>query len=257
MSGYYQETVLDVRHWTNTLFSFTTTRNPSFRYENGQFAMMGIEVEGKPLVRAYSMVSPNYDEALEWFSIKVPDGPLTSRLQDIQVGDPVLVSKKPVGTLIIDNLRPGRRLYLLSTGTGLAPFMSIIRDPDTYERFEKIVLVHGCRFVAELAYADRITKELPQDEYLGEMIREKLIYYPTVTREPFEHRGRVTDLITGGRLFDDIDLPPLNADNDRVMLCGNPDLLADMKPILEERGFSEGSNNHPAEYIIEKAFVER
>lgn len=257
MNGYYQETVLDVRHWTNTLFSFKTTRNPSFRYENGQFAMMGIEVEGKPLVRAYSMVSPNYDEALEWFSIKVPDGPLTSRLQDIQVGDPVLVSKKPVGTLIIDNLRPGRRLYLLSTGTGLAPFMSIIRDPDTYERFEKIVLVHGCRFVAELAYADRITKELPQDEYLGEMIREKLIYYPTVTREPFEHRGRVTDLITGGRLFDDINLPPLNADNDRVMLCGNPDLLADMKPILEERGFSEGSNNRPAEYIIEKAFVER
>ncbi|MEM7747312.1 MAG: ferredoxin--NADP reductase [Pseudomonadota bacterium] len=257
MSGYYQETVLDVRHWTNTLFSFTTTRNPAFRYENGQFAMMGIEVEGKPLVRAYSMVSPNYDEALEWFSIKVPDGPLTSRLQDIQVGDPVLVSKKPVGTLIIDNLQPGRRLYLLSTGTGLAPFMSIIRDPETYERFERVVLVHGCRFVAELAYADRITEELPQDEYLGELIREKLIYYPTVTREPFEHRGRVTDLITGGRLFDDIGLPPLDAAEDRVMLCGNPDLLADMKPILEGRGFSEGSNNRPAEYIIEKAFVER
>ncbi|MEM8972852.1 MAG: ferredoxin--NADP reductase [Pseudomonadota bacterium] len=257
MSGYYQETVLDVRHWTNTLFSFTTTRNPAFRYENGQFAMMGIEVEGKPLVRAYSMVSPNYDEALEWFSIKVPDGPLTSRLQDIQIGDPVLVSKKPVGTLIIDNLQPGRRLYLLSTGTGLAPFMSIIRDPETYERFERVVLVHGCRFVAELAYADRITEELPQDEYLGELIREKLIYYPTVTREPFEHRGRVTDLITGGRLFDDIGLPPLDAAEDRVMLCGNPDLLADMKPILEGRGFSEGSNNRPAEYIIEKAFVER
>ncbi len=201
--------------------------------------------------------SNNHDEALEWFSIKVPDGPLTSRLQDIQVGDPVLVSKKPVGTLVIDSLLPGRRLYLLSTGTGLAPFMSIIRDPETYARFEKVILVHGCRFVAELAYADRITQDLPNDEFLGEMISEQLIYYPTVTREPFEHRGRVTDLITGGRLFEDISLPPLNPADDRVMLCGNPDLLADMKPILEERGFTEGASNHPAEYVIEKAFVER
>lgn len=257
MSAYYHETVVDVRHWTETLFSFRTTRNAAFRYENGQFAMMGLDIEGKPLVRAYSMVSPNYDEELEWFSIKVPDGPLTSRLQNIQVGDPILVSKKPVGTLIIENLRPGRRLYLLSTGTGLAPFMSIIRDPETYERFDKIVLVHGCRFVSELAYAERITEELPNDEYIGEFVREQLIYYPTVTREPFEHRGRVTDLITSGKLFAEIGLPPINPDDDRVMLCGNPELLVDMKQILEDRGLTEGTNNRPAEYVIEKAFVEK
>lgn len=257
MGAYTQETVLDVRHWTDTLFSFVTTRNAAFRFENGQFAMMGMEVEGKPLVRAYSMASPNYDEQLEWFSIKVPDGPLTSRLQHVKTGDPILVGRKPVGTLIVNSLNPGRRLYLLSTGTGLAPFMSIIRDPETYERFEKIVLVHGCRLVSELAYAERITKDLPNDEYIGEMVRDQLIYYPTVTREPFSHQGRITDLITSGKLFRDLDLPELNAEDDRVMLCGNPDLLTDMKTILEDKGLNEGANNKPAEYVIEKAFVER
>jgi len=257
MSGYYNESVLNVRHWTDTLFSFTTTRDPAFRYENGQFAMIGIEVEGKPLVRAYSMVSPNYNEDLEWFSIKVPDGPLTSKLQNIKTGDPILISKKPVGTLIIDNLSPGKRLYLLSTGTGLAPFMSIIADPTTYERFEHVVLVHGCRYVAELAYAERITKDLPNHEFLGELVRDQLIYYPTVTREPFEHSGRITDLIVSGKLFEDIGMPALDPAEDRVMLCGNPDLLVDMKTILEERGMGEGSNNNPAEYVVEKAFVEK
>jgi len=257
MSGYYHETVLDVRHWTDTLFSFTTTRNPAFRYENGQFAMMGIEVDGKPLVRAYSMASPNYNEDLEWFSIKVPNGPLTSRLQNIKVGDPILVSKKPVGTLIIDNVSPAERLYLLSTGTGLAPFMSIVADPATYERFKHVILVHGCRYVAELAYSERITQELPNHELLGEMVREQLIYYPTVTREPFEHHGRITDLVTSGKLCDDIAMPPLHPAQDRVMLCGNPNLLADMKGILEARGFTEGSSNRPAEYVVEKAFVEK
>ena len=257
MSGFYHETVLDVRHWTDTLFSFTTTRNPAFRYENGQFTMIGIEADGKPLMRAYSMVSPNYHENLEWLSIKVPNGPLTSRLQNIKAGDTILVSKKPVGTLIIDNLTPGKRLYLLSTGTGLAPFMSIIADPMTYERFEHVVLVHGCRYVAELAYADRINKELPNHEFLGELVREKLIYYPTVTREPFEHCGRITDLIVSGKLFADIAMPPVDPAADRVMLCGNPNLLVDMKIILEERGLKEGSNNNPAEYVVEKAFVEK
>ena len=257
MSGYYQEAVLDVRHWTDTLFSFTTTRDPAFRYENGQFAMIGLEVDGKPLARAYSMVSPNYNEDLEWFSIKVPDGPLTSRLQNIKAGDPVLISKKPVGTLIVDNLSPGKRLYLLSTGTGLAPFMSIIADPATYERFEHVVLVHGCRYVAELAYAERITKDLPNHEFLGELVREQLIYYPTVTREPFERPGRITDLIVSGKLFEDVGMPALDPAHDRVMLCGNPDLLVDMKTILEDRGLSEGSNNNPAEYVVEKAFVEK
>lgn len=257
MSAYNEETVLEVKHWTDTLFSFKTTRTPSFRYENGQFAMMGIENEGRPLVRAYSMVSPNYEEELEFFSIKVPDGPLTSKLQHIREGDRILISKKPTGTLIIDNLLPGRNLYLLSTGTGLAPFMSIIRDPNTYERFEKVVLVHGCRHIAELAYGERIQKELPNDEFIGEMIREQLIYYPTVTREPFTHRGRVTDLITSGQMFTDMGIARMAASDDRVMLCGSPQMLADMKVMLEGMGFNEGSSGKPAQYVVEKAFVER
>ncbi len=257
MSAYNEETVLEVKHWTDTLFSFKTTRTPSFRYENGQFAMMGIENEGRPLVRAYSMVSPNYDEELEFFSIKVPNGPLTSKLQHIREGDRILISKKPTGTLIIDNLLPGRNLYLLSTGTGLAPFMSIIRDPNTYERFEKVVLVHGCRHIAELAYGERIQKELPNDEFIGELIREQLIYYPTVTREPFTHRGRVTDLITSGKMFEDMGIAPMAASDDRVMLCGSPQMLADMKIMLESMGFTEGSSGKPAQFVVEKAFVER
>lgn len=256
-NGYHEETVLDIKHWTDKLFSFKTTRSDSFRFENGQFTMIGLEVEGKPLVRAYSMVSPNYDETLEWFSIKVPDGPLTSRLQHIEEGDRVLISKKPVGTLIIENLVPGGTLYLLSTGTGLAPFMSIIRDPNTYERFDRVVLVHGCRTVAELAYDDLIKKELPEHEYIGEDVREKLVYYPTVTREPFVHTGRVTDLITSGKLFSDIGLPAMTPENARVMLCGNPNLISDMREILAERGFVEGSSGEPATYVIEKAFVEK
>ncbi len=257
MSGFYEETVLSVQHWTDTLFSFTSTRNEAFRFENGQFTMMGIEVEGRPLVRAYSMVSPNYDEELEWFSIKVPDGPLTSRLQHIKEGDRILVSKKPVGTLIVDNLEPGRNLYLLSTGTGLAPFMSIIRDPETYERFDKVVLVHGCRIIAELAYGELITERLPEHEFIGDLVREKLVYYPTVTREPFRNKGRVTDLITSGQLFEDLGVPVMTPEHDRVMLCGNPDLITDMREILETRGFKEGSSGKPAQYVIEKAFVER
>jgi len=257
MSGYYEETVLSVRHWTDTLFSFTCTRNEAFRYENGQFAMMGIEVNGKPLVRAYSMVSPNYDEELEWFSIKVADGPLTSRLQHIKEGDRILVSKKPVGTLIVDNLEPGRNLFLLATGTGLAPFMSIIRDPETYERFERVILVHGCRRVAELAYGELITQDLPKHEFFGELVSEQLTYYPTVTREPFRNKGRVTDLITSGQIFEELGVPVMSPEHDRVMLCGNPDLITDMRAILETRGFKEGSSGKPAQYVIEKAFVEK
>ncbi|MEO1204763.1 MAG: ferredoxin--NADP reductase [Pseudomonadota bacterium] len=257
MSAFYNETVLDVRHWTDTLFSFTTTRDEAFRFDNGQFTMMGIEVEGRPLVRAYSMVSPNYEETLEWFSIKVPDGPLTSRLQHVKEGDKILVSKKPVGTLIVDNLKPGKTLYLLSTGTGLAPFMSIIRDPESYERFERIVLVHGCRVVAELAYGDLITEALPEHDYIGDEVREKLIYYPTVTREPYRNKGRITDLITSGKLFEDLGLPPLSLEDDRIMLCGNPDLITDMRGILDAAGFVEGSSGEPGEYVIEKAFVEK
>ena len=257
MSNFTEETVLNVHHWTDSLFSFTATRSPSFRFENGQFTMIGLEVEGKPLLRAYSMVSTNYEDKLEFFSIKVPDGPLTSRLQHIREGDRILVGKKPVGTLLVDNLTPGERLYLLATGTGLAPFMSLIRDPETYERFERVVLVHGCRQIAELAYGETITQALPEDEYLGELIREKLIYYPTVTREPFQNRGRVTDLIASGQLFADIGLPPLDVTGDRVMLCGSPQMLVDMKALLEESGFKEGASGRPGEFVIEKAFVEK
>lgn len=258
MSAYTQETVLSVRHWTDSLFSFTTTRSPSFRFSNGQFTMMGLETDGgRPVVRAYSMASPNYEDTLEFFSIKVPDGPLTSRLQHIKASDRILVSKKPTGTLVVDNLLPGRFLYLLSTGTGLAPFMSIIRDPETYERFEKVVLVHGCRQVAELAYGERITSQLPRDELIGDYVREKLIYYPTVTREPYHNRGRVTDLITSGQLFRDVGLPSLDAEQDRAMLCGSPQMLKDMRTVLEERGFVEGSVSEPGTFVVEKAFVER
>ena len=258
MSAYTQETVLSVRHWTDSLFSFTTTRSPSFRFSNGQFTMMGIETDGgRPLVRAYSMASPNYEDTLEFFSIKVPDGPLTSRLQHIKESDRILVSKKPTGTLVVDNLLPGRFLYLLSTGTGLAPFMSIVRDPETYERYEKVVLVHGCRQVAELAYGERITSQLPSDELIGDYVREKLIYYPTVTREPYHNRGRVTDLITSGQLFRDVGLPALDAEQDRAMLCGSPQMLKDMRIVLEDCGFIEGSVSEPGTFVVEKAFVER
>ncbi|HFB2048112.1 MAG: ferredoxin--NADP reductase [Hyphomicrobiaceae bacterium] len=257
MVSFNHETVLGVQHWTNTLFSFTTTRNPAFRFENGQFAMIGVKCNSTPLVRAYSMVSPNYTEQLEWLSIKVPDGPLTSRLQSVKVGDTILVSKKPFGTLVIDNLSPGRRLYLLSTGTGLAPFMSIIGDPITYERFGSVVLVHSCRYVAELAYAKRIKEELPNHEFLGELIKQKLIYFPTVTREPFENTGRITDIVACGELFEKIAMPSLDPSVDRVMLCGNPNFIVDMRTILEAFSFREGSSNNPAEYLVEKAFAER
>jgi ferredoxin--NADP+ reductase len=256
MSAFTTETVLSVRHWTDSLFSFTTTRSPSFRFVSGQFTMMGLETADRPLVRAYSLVSPTYEDTLEFLSIKVPDGPLTSRLQHIRQSDRILVSRKPTGTLVIHNLLPGRTLYLLATGTGLAPFMSIIRDPETYERFERIVLVHGCRQVAELAYGERIV-ELPKDELIGEHARDQLIYYPTVTREPFQNRGRITDLVTSGRLFRDLGLAPLDAEHDRAMLCGSPQMLADMRPVLEALEFTEGSSSEPGQFVIEKAFVEK
>jgi ferredoxin--NADP+ reductase len=257
MSNFNQEEVVSVHHWTDTLFSFRTTRNPTFRFRNGQFTMIGLEVQGRPLLRAYSVVSPNYEENLEFFSIKVQDGPLTSRLQHLNVGDPIIVSRKATGTLVLDNLLDGRNLYLLGTGTGLAPFMSIIRDPETYERFEKVVLVHGCRQVAELAYAETITEHLPEDEYVGELVREKLIYYPTVTREPFRNRGRITDLITSNTLFDDTGLPVLDREQDRLMLCGSPQMIGEMRELLDERGFAEGNHGEPGEFVIEKAFVEK
>jgi ferredoxin--NADP+ reductase len=257
MGACNQETVLSVRHWNEELFSFNVTRDKAFRFANGQFTMIGLEVNGRPLLRAYSMVSANYDESLEFLSIKVQNGPLTSRLQHIKPGDQVLVGTKPTGTLVLANLLPGKNLYLLSTGTGLAPFLSIIRDPETYEQFEKVILVHGCRQISDLAYRDRLTKELAEDEFLGEMVQEKLVYYPTVTREPFENRGRVTDLITSERLFRDVGTAPLDRASDRVMLCGSPAMLTDLRGLLQERGYVEGNHGEPGDFVIEKAFVER
>src|SRR5438874_5933770 len=210
MSAYQKETVLSVKHWTDSLFSFTATRDPGFRFQNGQFAMIGLEVEGKPLLRAYSMASANHEEALEFFSIKVQDGPLTSRLQKIREGDVILVGRKATGTLITGNLIPGKRLLLLSTGTGLAPFASLIKDPDVYEQFETIVLVHGCRQVSELAYGEELVARLRDDELFGPLLSEKLLYYSTVTREPFRNRGRTTDLISSEQLFNDLHQPPLD-----------------------------------------------
>jgi ferredoxin--NADP+ reductase len=257
MSNLHTERVLSVHHWTDNLFTFTTTRDPALRFKNGQFVMIGLQVEGKPLLRAYSIASANYEETLEFFSIKVANGPLTSRLQHLKIGDEVIVGRKPTGTLLVDYLVPGRRLYLLSTGTGLAPFMSLIKDPETYEAYEKVILVHGVRTVGELAYQDFIEKELPDNEFFGELVREKLVYYPTVTREPYRNQGRITDLITSGKLFTDLGLPPLDKEDDRVMLCGSPQLLDDMRVILKEKGFEEGSTTEPGDFVIEKAFVEK
>jgi len=258
MSAFNEERVLSVHHWTDKLFTFTTTRDPALRFSNGHFTMIGLKVNNKPLLRAYSIVSANYEEHLEFLSIKVPDGPLTSKLQHIQVGDSIIVGKKPTGTLVIDYLLPGKRLYLLSTGTGLAPFMSIIRDPDTYDRFEKIVLVHGVRKVDELAYAELIAKDLPQSEYMGEQVREKLIYYPTVTREPFRNQGRLPDLIGNGKLCADIGLPQIDPAHDRAMICGGPAMLKDMRAVLDARSFVISAGiGQAGHYVIERAFVEK
>jgi ferredoxin--NADP+ reductase len=258
MSAFNEERVLSVHHWTDRLFSFTTTRDASLRFSNGHFTMIGLRKEdGKPLLRAYSIVSANYEEHLEFLSIKVPDGPLTSRLQHIQVGDTIIVGRKPTGTLLIDYLLPAKRLYLLSTGTGFAPFLSIIRDPETYERFEQVILVHGTREVKELAYHDYLERELPKHEFLGELIAGKLLYYPTVTREEFRNQGRVTTLLENGKLAADLGLPPLNPAEDRVMICGSPEMLRDLKAMMEERGFKEGNTTKPGDYVIERAFVEQ
>jgi ferredoxin/flavodoxin---NADP+ reductase len=257
MAAFDSEKVLLVEHWTETLFSFRTTRNPTLRFENGQFTMIGLMVDGRPLLRAYSFASANYDEHLEFYSIKVQDGPLTSRLQHIQVGDSVIVGHKPTGTLIQGNLLPGRRLFLLSTGTGFAPFASILQDPTIYELYDKVILLHGCRTVAELAYSQRLVRSLPENEYFGETVRDKLVYYPTATRESFVHQGRVTDLIASGRLYDDAKIDPISPENDRVMICGSPQMLADLRTMFDERGFVEGSGSAPGSYVIERAFVER
>ena len=257
MSALNEERVLSVHHWTDRLFSFTTSRDAAMRFSNGHFTMIGLHVDGRPLLRAYSIASANYEDHLEFLSIKVDAGPLTSRLQHVRPGDAVIVGRKPTGTLVIDYLLPGRRLYLLATGTGLAPFMSIVRDPETYERFAQIVLVHGVRSVDELAYHDLLAEHLPSHEFLGDMVASQLLYYPTVTREEYRNTGRIPDLMASGRLFADLGLPPLDRADDRVMICGSPAMLRDLKAMLGERGFAEGNTSAPGDFVIERAFADQ
>lgn len=257
MSNLNTETVISVHHWNDSLFTFRTTRDQGLRFINGQFVMIGLEVNGNPLLRAYSIASANYEEHLEFFSIKVPDGPLTSRLQHLQPGDKLFISRKPTGTLVLRDLKPGRRLFLFATGTGLAPFMSLIHDPETYERFEKVILIHGVRWTSELAYHDYIEQDLQKHEYLGDEIRDKLIYYPTVTREPFRNEGRQTDLILSGKLFEDIGQPPLDPAIDRGMICGSPAMLKEISALLNRLGFAISPHiGEAGDYVIERAFVE-
>ncbi|MBA5725270.1 MULTISPECIES: ferredoxin--NADP reductase [Bombella] len=256
-SHLYPAKVQQVHHWTNRLFSFTTTRDPGLRFSNGQFAMIGIEVEGKPLLRAYSLASANYEDQMEFLSIAVENGPLTSRLRHVKVGDTVLIGRKPVGTLLLDNLKPGRNLYFLSTGTGLAPFLSLIKDPDAYDRYENVILTHTVRERGELAYRDYITNILPKHEFLGEDVAAKLKYYPAVTREEFPVQERITALINNGRIFRDLNIDELDPEHDRVMICGSPEMLADTQKLLEERGFEEGNMSRQGSYVVEKAFAER
>jgi ferredoxin--NADP+ reductase len=257
MSAFNEERVLSVHHWTDRLFSFTTTRDTALRFSNGHFTMIGLRIGAKPLLRAYSIASANYEEHLEFLSIKVEEGPLTSHLQHIKVGDSIIVGRKPTGTLVTDYLLPGKRLYMFATGTGLAPFMSIVRDPNTYERYERIVLVHGVRTIDELAYHDLLVEHLPSHEFLGDIVSTQLQYYPTVTREEYRNMGRIPDLIDNGKLAADLGLPALDRANDRVMICGSPALLRDLKYQLDERGFVEGNTSTPGDYVIERAFVEK
>ncbi|MEL7429321.1 MAG: ferredoxin--NADP reductase [Pseudomonadota bacterium] len=248
--------VTAVKHYTDRLFSFRLTRPQSLRFRSGEFVMIGLEGEnGKPLLRAYSIASPSWDDELEFYSIKVPDGPLTSRLQNIKVGDDVILRPKPVGTLVLDALIPGKRLFLLSTGTGFAPFASLVRDPETYEKFEQVIVTHTCRDVAELDYSRALVEALPQDPLIGELVGDKLRYYPTTTRETSPHMGRITTLIDSGRVFEDLGIEPLDPEHDRAMICGSMAFNTDVRDILESRGFEEGANSKPATFVLEKAFV--
>ena len=250
------QTVTAVTHYTDRLFSFRVTRPVSLRFRSGEFVMIGLLGDnGKPLLRAYSIASPNWDEELEFYSIKVQDGPLTSKLQNIEIGDEVIVRPKPVGTLVLDALLPGKRMYFLATGTGLAPFASLIRDPDLYEQYDQVILCHTCREVAELKYGADLVETIKTDELMSEFVGDKLVYYPTTTREDSPHMGRITDLLKNGRLEKDLGLPPIDPATDRVMICGSMGLNTDIKEIIEAAGLTEGSNSQPAEFVLEKAFV--
>ena len=250
------QTVTAVTHWTDRLFSFRVARPASLRFRSGEFVMIGLLGEnGKPLLRAYSIASPSWDEELEFYSIKVPDGPLTSKLQHIQPGDEIILRPKPVGTLVHDALLPGSRIWFLATGTGIAPFASLMRDPETYDKYDQVIMMHTCREVAELEYGRQLVESLKDDPLIGEMVGDKLLYYPTTTRETSARMGRITDNLTSGKVFEDLGLPKLNPEEDRAMVCGSLAFNHDVKAVLEGFGLREGANSEPLEYVVEKAFV--
>lgn len=257
MASYAPETIVSIKHWNHKLFSFRTTRSPGLRFRNGEFIMLGLEDTPRPVMRAYSIASANHDDFLEFYSIKAPGGKLTTRLQTLQEGDEVLIGSKPTGTLVTSDLNPGKNLFLLATGTGLAPFLSIVQDPEVYAQFERVILFHGVRYRDELGYYDWLSTWLPEHEYLGELIRQQLSYYPAVTREEFKNQGRITDLLRSGKLCADLGLPPLNPATDRVMLCGSPSMLAETRSLLDAMGFQVSPKTGvPGDYVIERAFVE-
>ncbi|MBB43184.1 MAG: ferredoxin--NADP(+) reductase [Rhodospirillaceae bacterium] len=250
------EKVQDVQHWTETLFSFRTTRPSAFRFRSGEFIMLGLLKNGKPLLRAYSVASPHWDDGLNFYSIKVQDGPLTSLLQHIKPTDEILIGKKPTGTLVIDNLIPAKRLFLLSTGTGIAPFASLIRDPDTYDKFDRIILTHTCRNAKELRYGEHLLDTLDQDPLVGEFARDRIKYFASCTREDYVNSGRITTLMESKELFEKLSIEDLNSETDAIMICGSMGMIDDVRKIIENVGFVEGSNATPASYVIEKAFAE-
>ncbi len=256
MAAFTEEEVLSVEHYTDRLFRFRTARPQSLRFRSGEFVMIGLKGEnGKPILRAYSIASPAWDEELEFFSIKVPDGPLTSKLQQIGAGDEVLVGKKPTGTLVLDALVPGKRLYMFSTGTGFAPFASLLREPETYEKFEEIIVTHTCRQNDELQYSKEIVESLKDDPLVGEEAPAKVKYLSSCTREPHAVEGRITTLVDTGELFDRLGVPSLNPETDRVMICGSMEMINDTKQRCIDAGLTEGSNAQPSEFVIEKAFA--
>ena len=255
-AGVHAETVTEVQHYTDRLFRFRITRPPAFRFRSGEFVMIGLPNAERPVYRAYSIASPSWDDGIEFYSIKVPDGPLTEHLQRIQPGDTVLMRKKSTGTLVLDALLPGKRVYMFSTGTGIAPFASLIRDPETYEKFDEVILTHTCREVAELAYGQELVRNLLEDPLVGDLARGRLRHYPTVTREPFPVMGRITDLMASGRLFADLGLPPIGPGEDRGMICGSMAMLRDTREMLEGYGLVEGSNAQPGSFVVERAFVD-
>ena len=254
-TGVFAETVTSVHHYTDRLFKFRITRPASLRFRSGEFMMIGLPNAEKPVFRAYSVASPSWDDELEFYSIKVPDGPLTEHLQKIKVGDTVLLRKKPTGTLVNDALLPGKRLWMLSTGTGVAPFASLIRDPETYEKFDEVILTHTCREVAELTYGQELVAAVRNDPLVGE-VAQGLKLYCTTTREGYPFRGRITDLMASGKVFDDIGVPPISPETDRGMICGSMEMLRDTKAALEGFGLVEGSNSRPNTFVVERAFVD-